>query len=295
MINVIQFYDELSDTDYSRQIENRGVNVPALVPTIQDGKLMPFQCKLGDYLGDNFAYTLSVISVCNGVLKDITANITLVKKQIGSNNYLFNLSEQEVSRIDAGLFYLRINAVDTLDTVEVVKYSTIILNQEITQPLKLTYYSANQISEQSQGGETNSTFYQTGFKNVATFRASMEQSESELNEEVKIRDLIELPVQSTLIDQVSFKILTTDDVRNALLKIAIHEFSIFAFQGRTYTANKPCVVSSSYLQDQNLHEVTITVPYNLHLFRESTINDTVTDLDELGDFNDDFNDDFNNL
>lgn len=286
MINLIQFYDLVPNIDHYRQAVKSNIDASYTTPIAYGGELMPFQCFVGNTLGANFAFQVLVVPTNGGEIKDITGNLTLNKISTSDGKYLMHYLPEVVGRLELGAFYLKIRAISLGGAIEVIKYSTVICNSSPLSVVGIEFYSDKQIGE---------ALYQTTFKNYATFKAMREYVEPELTEEVKVRQAIELPIQSVLIDQVSFKILTTDDIRNALHAIALHEYATFTYENKTYISTKRCTISSSYFAENDIHEVTIIVPYNATIYRESIANETFSNLAAVGDFNNDFNNDFNIL
>jgi len=140
-----------------------------------------------------------------------------------------------------------------------------------TQLTKIEYYNARQIGE---------TLYQLGFKNEAYLRAvDVQFGETETQEDVKLRGVFELPVETRLVRKINFTYLVPDKLRTALEAIPLHEFCSITAQGATYDAVQRCSVSSEYLEGGvNMHRVTVTVPYDVTVSREGNANETATIL-----------------
>lgn len=285
-INLIQFYDSPEKSDYFTQIATSNLsNLKAVLVSIKDKYLPPFQINLGAEMLANFVFTVWHVNLETGLEVDITGSLGATKFKIGTTSYLQTDSYKLVDRtIKGGLFNLKIRCYDETNDIEVFRYSDVMCwGLNYNSWAKLTYSSDKQIGE---------AIYQTNFFNSAYVRAEIEQSEPEITEELKIHNDVELPVQTILIPKITVKILCSDSMRSALMSLISHENVSLETELRTYNTVKRCSVTSSYLPSMNMHEVAISLPYDVTVWRESTINDTITDLTVLNSFNNDFNDDF---
>lgn len=128
MINIIQFHEELTDSDFYKQITPNNIqNVKLAIGNLINKSVPPFQVNLGSLLTTAFTVSVEVYNTSNiETPTDITAELQIVrvKNDDTGDLYVFHNITEVVDSLLKGLIFFKIIATDGVNSV--IRYSDIL-------------------------------------------------------------------------------------------------------------------------------------------------------------------------